>query len=298
MEKFKVILDTDIGDDIDDAFALALMHSHPGFELIGVTTVYRDTKARAQMVAKYFDAVGEKHIPIRAGESLPIKEPLKTLPNELDTLGKPCSWDESYQEYPVNKESAVDFIISQAHRFAREMVLVPIGALTNIARAIQKDPTIVKKIKKIVMMGGWFTNHAPEWNIIVDPEAADIVFRSGIPIDAIGLDVTLKCTFESDLLDELFTRTDSRTQLLAFWFKKWQESTKCSKSVMHDPLAVATIVAPVCEFSARRVRVNLTSLRGATDVLDVDDSDGNIISTADTINRDMFYTLLRKELFN
>lgn len=297
MEKMHVILDTDIGDDIDDAFALALIEALPEIELVGVTTVYRDTKTRAQMVVCYLDAVRALNIPVLAGETYPIKEPLKTLPNELDTLGPPCSYSARCAHYTV-REGAVDFIIQKAHELAGKLVLVPIGALTNIARALEKDPTIKPKIKKIVLMSGWFTNYEPEWNIVTDPEAADLVYRSGIDIDAIGLDVTLQCTFEEDLLTELFARTDKKGVLLAHWFRKWQESTKFAKSVMHDPLAVATLVSDVCKFEKRRIAINLTDKRGAVQILPLDSTEGSLINVALEVERDRFYTIIRKYVFN
>jgi len=298
MKQIPIILDTDIGDDIDDAFALALLHSLPEIHLLGVTTVYRDTKARAQMVQKYFLTVHESKIPVRAGDGYPFKEPLKTLPNEKDTLGKPCSWDPLCEELPVHSEHAVDFIIRQVHSHSGELVLVPIGALTNIAKALQKDPSIVKKVKKIVLMGGWFTNHVPEWNILCDPEAADIVFRSGVEINCIGLDVTLQCTLDENLLNTLFHRPDPQSQLLSFWFRLWQKSTQFAKSVMHDPLAAATLVAPVCTFVPKRVKVNLTTLRGAIDILSDDSSEGSVVYVAETLNRAQFFDLFRRQLLN
>jgi purine nucleosidase/pyrimidine-specific ribonucleoside hydrolase len=298
MKKIPVILDTDIGDDIDDAFALALIRALEPIQLVGVTTVYRDTLARAKMVARYLDSVGDLHTPVRMGETYPYQEPLKTLPNEPDTTGKPCSYDEGCDHYVIDNESAVDFIIRTAHSYAGELVLVPIGALTNIARAFEKDPSIKPLIKKIVMMSGWFTNHAPEWNVIVDPEAADLVYGSGVPIEAIGLDVTLQCTFEQDLLDELFARTDKKGQLLSHWFKMWQQATRFTKSVMHDPLAVATLVSDVCTFKPLRVKVNLTDKRGAIDVLPPDSREGRVINVALAVDRAGFYKIIRQYVFN
>lgn len=298
MNKLPIILDTDIGDDIDDAFALALLHSLPNVNLLGVTTVYRDTKARAQMVHKFFSTVNETKIPVRAGESQPLKEPLKTLPNEKDTLGKPCSWDPLCEAFAVDAEPAIDFIIRKANEFSGHLILVPIGALTNIAKAIEKDPSLVRKVKKIVLMGGWFTNHAPEWNILCDPEAADIVFGSGIAIECVGLDVTLQCTLDEDLLRRLFHRPDPQSQLLSFWFRLWQKSTKFAKSVMHDPLAAATLVAPVCTFVPQRVKVNLTTLRGAIDVLPMNSSEGSIVKVAEKLDRTAFFDLFKRQLLN
>ena len=298
MKKIPVILDTDIGDDIDDAFALALIHALPTIKLVGVTTVYRNTKARAKMVECFFDSVGEKNIPVRAGETHPFKEPLKTLPNEKDTNGPPCSYDEWCAGYRVDNEAAVDFIIRKVHEYDGELVLVPIGALTNIARALEKDPTIKPKIKKIVMMSRWFTKFQPEWNVFTDPEAAHIVYSSGVDIYAVGADVTYQCIFEQDLLDELFARTDQKGVLLSHWFRKWQDSTKFAKSLMHDPLAVTTLVSDVCGFEKRRVAVNLTDSRGAINVLPFDSEEGTVINVAVTVDTRAFFDIVRKYVFD
>lgn len=296
MKKYKVILDTDIGDDIDDAFALALLTSYPEVDLIGVTTVYRNTYARAQQVMHYFKSVGIQNIPVLVGESHPIKEEIKPLPGDIGLDDLPCQYDGSMKQYVPNKQSAVDFIIEKVNQFPREIIFITIGALTNAAKAILKDPSLKTRINKIVMMGGWFTNEVPEWNILCDPEAADIVFSSGIEVDAIGLDVTLQCTLEENFLEVLDSKKDERSQLLNTWLKRWFNHSKFAKSVMHDPLAISTIFSPTCNFEKRAVKVNLDQNRGSIKILDLKNNAYRTINVAVSVDKKAFFTLFAERL--
>lgn len=297
MKNIKMILDTDIGDDIDDAFALAFSLSHPNLELVGVTTVFKHTVARAHQVSKLFDTLGIKDIPVCAGISNPIKEPIhyfdKDIKNEFGVV-MPPQYEEAYSKYPISKEKAVDFIIRKAHELKGELVLVPIGPLTNIATAITQEPKLKGLIQKIVLMGGWTTNPTPEWNILCDPEAADIVFRSGIPVYCVGLDVTLQCTLEKDYLDLVHHHPSPQSKLLSLWFHRWVEHFHFDKSVMHDPLAVATLVSDVCVFEKKKVSVDLIHKRGA---ILVDQPDGVLLNVATKVDKEAFYRLFKETLF-
>ena len=297
MQKIKMILDTDIGDDIDDAFALAFALNHPRLELVGVTTVFKNTIARAHQVSKLFDTLKIKHIPVCAGISNPLKEPIhyfeKDVKNKLGVV-MPPQYEDAYAAYPFSNDKAVDFIIQKAHELKGELVIVPIGPLTNIASAILKDPTIQKVVKKIVLMGGWTTNPTPEWHILCDPEAADIVFRSGIPVYCVGLDVTLQCTLEKDYLDLVHQHPSPQSRLLSLWFNRWVEHFHFEKSVMHDPLAVATLVSDVCVFEKRVISVDLVHKRGA---IIVNSPGGVELNVATEVNKEAFYQLFKETLF-
>lgn len=300
MKPVKIILDTDIGDDIDDAFALAFAVDHPGIDLVGVTTVFKNTHARAKQVAKFLHETNKATIPVCAGVKMPFIEPIHFFENDIkDELGVtwPCQYDASYEAYPHSEEHAVDFIIRTAHELKGELVIVPIGPLTNIASAIKKDATLKNNVKKIVLMGGWATNPAPEWNILCDPEAADIVFKSGIPVYAVGLDVTLQCTLDGDILDLVRNQKTPDGKLLSLWFDRWSKHFNFNKSVMHDPLAVATLVADLCTFEEKRIAVDLIEKRGSFKVLKDSEADGSVIHVATAVNREAFYELFRKHIF-
>lgn len=291
MKKVKFLLDTDIGDDIDDAFALALAYYHPSIDLVGVTTVFRNTDARSKQVLAFMESVGEDNVPVRSGIGTPIKEKIHyfSKENPKETTQYPCQYSDDYRHYQVEKESAIDFIYGMASKYQGELVLAPIGPLTNIAMAIKKYPDIKNKIQKIVLMGGWFTNEVAEWNILCDPESADIVFSSGIEIYAVGLDVTLQCPFEKELLTKLSNKKAPFQVLLMEWFVKWQTFFEAEKSVMHDPLALATLVDDgVCKFEKKYVKVDLELQRGVTKIVPQNQG-GSLVNVATSVDKNVFY---------
>lgn len=299
MKRYQILLDTDIGDDIDDAFALALALSHPEIELIGVTTVFKHTTARAKMVHKFLSITNQETIPVRVGEANPLFEPIHFFErDQVNEFGDilPCQYDHSYDQYKISNESAVDFIIAQARARNNELILVPVGPLTNIAKAIQKAPDICSKIKKIVLMGGWFESPHPEWNILCDPEAADIVFRSSVPVYCVGLNVTLQCTLEDNYLHRLHENLDERSKLLSLWLKRWFQHFDFKKSVMHDPLAVLSAISEVCTFEHKRVKVDLEEKRGRILSFSLDDKQGSLVYTATHVDVNQFFACFSQYL--
>lgn len=293
----KIIIDTDIGDDIDDAFALALLSRMEGVEVVGVTTVFRNTLDRAQQAIHLLKALG-KEIPVYAGERLPIKEHVHPFSFEKgDNLenAHTCQWGKECENYPV-REGAVDFIIECAQKYGKDLVIMPIGPLTNIARAIQKAPQIMKKVGQIVQMGGWFTNYLPEWNIVCDPEAANVVWSFGLPVYAVGLDVTLQCSFDEGMLQEFKTSSLIHNKIIMGWFERWFNSFRFEKSVMHDPLAIASYFDEVCTFKKKYVKVNLTDKRGAVECYDSPFDRSYPIYTAVSVDKEKFYSIVKRTL--
>lgn len=301
MNEYKILLDTDIGDDIDDSFALALCCKSDEIDLVAVTTVFRNAYCRAKQCKQLITAAG-KNVPVYYGEGNPLDGIIPPSPID-DENTKPltdltCQYDESMDEMQV-EPNAVDAIIRYANEYAGELILVPIGALTNVAKAIQKSPDIVKKIKKIVMMGGMYFYKYPEWNILCDPNAAKIVFESGIEIFAVGLDVTLKCKLENSTLDE-FKQSDSPVnKLIVTYLDRWQNAYKCEKSVLHDPLAVSTIFADTCTFKKVYCKVNVSGQdRGVIDISDTHADGFFPANVATEVNPDKFYGILTDRLLN
>src|SRR5579859_5102891 len=140
--KIPILLDTDIGTDIDDAFAVALILRSPELDLLGVTTVSGDTQARARLAAKMLWEDGRRQVPVAAGE------PGKPLPIDQ------CRWAAGFTSPQLLREKAVDFLKRQIEKKPGEITLVAIGPLTNIAALLRTDPSIAHKIKRIVLMGG------------------------------------------------------------------------------------------------------------------------------------------------
>lgn len=297
MEKIKVIFDTDIGDDIDDAFALALLKTFENVELLGVTTVYRNTLKRAQQVKKLFDVLGCSSIPVHAGIGQPLKEEIhyfeKDIKNEFGEV-TPSQYDDSYAKYQIDGTNAIEFIKNEVLEFPDEIIIVAVGPLTNLGTLLKQSPEIASKIKKVVIMGGSFSLQIPEWNIVCDPEAADILFKSGVKVECVGLDVTMKCALDPLLLEDLKKRTDQRSQLLSTWFLRWENYFKFGKSVMHDPLAVATLVSDVCTFELSNIKVDLENKRGVIQPLPMNDYTHTWV--ASSVNPTQFYQLFKEKL--
>ena len=293
----KYIFDTDIGDDIDDAFALSLLCSLAGKEIAGVTTVFRNTKKRAQLAKTLLAAAGFENVPVYAGESFPYKEPFhlfgKDAENAKPEESAPCQWTEEYAAAKY-EDDAVNFIAESAKKYGKDLVLFAVGPLTNLARAIEKEEA-VKHIGAIYTMGGYFSKDQAEWNILCDPEAAQIVYSSGIPVYACGLDVTLRCTLEADLLQAFRDSKKATNRLLIYWLDRWKEFFGFEKSVMHDPLAVASAFADICRFEKRYVKTSDTN-RGAVEAHESQNGGTSPVYVAEDVNPSAFYRLIREKL--
>lgn len=264
MEKIRVIIDTDIGDDVDDALALALALSSPELDIVGVTTVFRNTTLRAKLAKKLLQVFDRPDIPV-------IKGIEKPLVNDWDRTLIPPQVQAVEEEIEVDEKiRAVDFIIENVLNAPGEIVLVTLGPLTNIATALIEEPGL-KDRTRIHMMGGMYSQAFPEWNIHCDPEAARIVFDSGIPITMVGLDVTLKCRLSKTEVDRMYSFGSKRTQFLSTLIKIWQEGDESKYPILHDPLAVATLFDPSL-VKKRRMNIKVETrgefTRGVTVVTD------------------------------
>ena len=279
MKKEKIILDTDIGDDIDDAYALALVLKSENIELIGVTTVFRNTYLRAK-IAKALMKTLQVDVKVYAGCEVPFIEPVHYFDYESiqGGLDAPCQYCDNMQNELVESLHAVDFIIKTVRNNPGEITVVGIGPLTNIAMAIRKAPDIVPLFKKIVLMSGHVpelkfkndkTKYLSEWNIICDPEAARIVYTCGAEVYQVGLNVTLQCALTLQDVEKLKNKQKSTNmflyQLTDVWSRKFDRTTL----TMHDPLAISVVTNNFCIFKKEIIRVELASLnRGKTIVTD------------------------------
>ncbi len=248
--KIPVILDTDIGTDIDDAFALALIINSPEFELLGVTTVSGDTVARARIAAKMLWEAGRKwrQVPVVAGMPGP-KQDINQAP-----------WANNFVGPQLLKESAVDFMRSKFHRYPGQITLIAIGELTNVAALIKADPLAAKRIKRISIMGGSIARgYEPgskpdaEWNIKSNPGAAQVVFSSGIPITMAPLDVTAMLQLDAAARSRIFNQNTPVTGALAALYHLWNHETP----TLFDPMAVALVLDPaLCQTKDLAVEVD------------------------------------------
>lgn len=302
MNPRKIIIDTDIGDDIDDAFAIALAVCSPELQLAGVTTVFRNAERRAKMCRLLLDSYGKGTLPICAG----IDQPLLQNPPHLsgdrtapDGSFIPCQFTSEMEACGCDAMHAVDFLIRTIRKSPGEVTLVPIAPLTNIAVAIRMAPDIVGKVRSICLMGGYFTQNVAEWNILCDPEAADIVFRSGIPIQAIGLDVTLRCKLEGRMLEDFRLLRSRSASVLNTMMAGWLESGTQTAPVLHDPLVIASLADPtLVEFQPRTVKIARNAEDyGKTQVVPAETPRSAAIDVAVDVDRERFLHFLRNRLF-
>jgi purine nucleosidase len=248
-----VIIDTDFGDDIDDAFALALALRSPELEILGVTTNFGDTETRAKIVDRFLAETGRPDIPVAAGVATVNKNPLT---QRRYAEGRPSG--------KGSHPPAVDFLLEQVRRHPGQITLIAIGPLMNVGAAIDKDAATFRKLKRVVLMGGsvqrgygdlgYTTPHGPdpEWNIINDIPSAQKLFAAGVPLAVMPLDSTqLK-------LDEvkrafLFSQGTPMTDALTVLYHMWGQETP----TLFDPMTVAYLVNPgLCPVQPMHIRVD------------------------------------------
>lgn len=249
----KIIIDCDPGQD--DAINLLLAFASPEFDILGVTAVAGNvplelTERNARLMC---DIAGRHDVPVFAGCSRPLVRPLLTAENVHGSTG--IDGIEIVEpRTPLAGLHAVDFIVETLLDAADEDVtLVPTGPLTNVAMAIVKAPGILPRIREIVLMGGAMReggNHSPsaEFNMLVDPHAADIVFRCGRPIVAMGLDVThqvLSTRARTERIRALGTRPALATAGMLDFFRR-HDSAKYGQdgAPLHDPCTIAWLLQP------------------------------------------------------
>jgi inosine-uridine nucleoside N-ribohydrolase len=239
----KVIIDTDIGDDIDDVFAVGLALSSPELKILGVESAWGDTEVRSRMLDRLLCETGRSDIPVATG--------VKTATNNAFTQAE---WAKAGA---VNTHGdAVDFLLDQIRKNPNEITLIAIGPLTNIGVAIDRDPATFKKLKRVVMMGGSIrrgydefgliaAKPAPdaEYNIAMAPQAAQKLVKSGVPIYMMPLDST-QLKFDEVKRAMLTTVSTPLTDSLQVLIAEWQHGTHQITPTMFDAVAAAYAIQP------------------------------------------------------
>jgi inosine-uridine nucleoside N-ribohydrolase len=249
----KIIIDTDIGDDVDDAFALALAVKSPELQVLGVTTAFGDTESRAKIADRFLGEVGRAEIPVLAGQPTSTKNPMSQR-----------RYGESGHFVKPSHAEGVQFLLDQIRKYPGEITLIAIGPLMNIGAAIDKDAATFRKLKRVVLMGGSVRRGygdlgytppvapVPEWNILNDVVSAQKLFAAGVPLFVMPLDSTqLK-------LDEvkrafLFSQGTALTDSLAVLYHLWGQETP----TLFDPMTIAFVLKPeLCPVKALRIRID------------------------------------------
>jgi len=251
-----VILDTDIGDDIDDAFALALALRSPELRILGITTAFGDTELRARLVDRYLSAVGRRDIPVAAGVPTPA--------NNVFT-------QRAYAEHGVagKHRDGVAFLLEEIKAHPGEITLIAIGPLFDLQAAIERDPMTFRKLKRVVLMGGSVyrgydgqngERRGPdaEWNINRDPAGLPALLASGVPLFMMPLDST-QVHLETKERDEIFAHGSPLTDQLTLLYHQWRSGTDWHPDAptLYDPVAVTYAIHPeLCPTTPMRLEVD------------------------------------------
>ncbi len=259
----RVWLDTDIGDDTDDIFALALLCASPELKLTGVSTVFGETGERARLVQTVLKLNAASDIPAVAGcghplASIRIPELWPNGPMVRDAIAQlPCAHPATRLPAPATQH-AVDLLADQLRHHPGEITPIAIGPLTNLATLLLREPALQAAIPRLVVMAGEFKQTAWEWNVRCDPLAAACVVGSNLPIDFIPWDIGMTCTVSQAQLDRLFASRTPTGRLLARAVRLWRKA-KGAPLMPHlfDPMAVAVLLHPEW-FEWRRGRVTVS----------------------------------------
>lgn len=236
-----VLLDTDIGTDIDDAYALAQVVKSPELELLGVTTVSGDAVARARLAAKLLTVAGRPEVPVYAGISTATQ------------YMKQVEWASGFNSPALHESGGVDFLRQQINARPGEIVLIAVGELTNVAALLESEPDLGKKIKAIALMGGSVrrgyapgSKPEPEWNIKSNAKAAQTVFASGVPLLVAPLDSTSDLKLTPEWLVRIFTRGTPLNDALASLDFIWKRTNtwNADTPTLFDNLAVSLVATP------------------------------------------------------
>ena len=244
----KVLLDTDIGGDIDDAYCLAFLLASPEIDLVGITTNTGPAQDKARLVCKILETAGRSEIPVAIGSS-------------NDHHVSYTSWAKGFTAVTPIKSPASQFIVDQANQQPGQVLLLAVGPLTNLAEALKIDPKLPPKTKGLVIMGGGvlvnYKNEpgpCPEYNIMADIPSAQQVFKAWPRLLMAGLDVTCMLNLTQDRRDLLTGTKTPVTTALAEMKELWNTTRD---PVLYDPMAAAMILDPsFCTVKEMKIEVD------------------------------------------
>jgi inosine-uridine nucleoside N-ribohydrolase len=235
-----VLLDTDIGDDIDDAFALSMLVNSPEVKLLGITTTYGDTELRGRLLDRYLKAAHRADIPVAVGP--------RSKQNNM------FSQSAYAQQAPERAHpDGVKFMLDSIRAHPGEVTLIAIGPLVTVEAAIGRDPATFRKLKRVVMMGGSVyrgygaadAKPIPEWNIQQGIAGAKALLASGVPIYMMPLDSTqVHLPWERAL--KLFAYGSPVTDQLTLLYFEWLENAgnHAASATLFDPVAATYAIRP------------------------------------------------------
>jgi len=236
-EKTKIIFDTDLAGDIDDAFAHALVQlSGDRFEVLGITTCDGPTAERARVSCRMLWEAGQENIPVAVGRAT---RQGSALPAQL-------AWGEGFDKYKPVQESAAEFIVRTLKKYPHQVTIISVGPVTNLADAIKLDPEAWKLVKAVyAMFGSFYMGYegspipSAEWNVVVDVPSAQTFMTSGVPISLAGLDVTTLVSFNESRRSQIAARGSVLTDAIMGLYSLWSSRHAGRDPVLFDPVAVS-----------------------------------------------------------
>ncbi|MBK8023028.1 MAG: nucleoside hydrolase [Chloroflexi bacterium] len=265
----RILIDTDIGTDVDDAMALSLAALSPELILEGVTTVHGDAPLRARIARRLLMLAGRADVPVVAGASFPMQAPLPPnfhwQPRLRGHEGRGILSEEELApsaDKEAVRDDAAAFIVEKARQYRGELAVIAIGSLTNVARALQLEPRLADWLHDLTIMGGMVDASRFDWhpmletNLNCDPQATREVFASGIPLTLVPMEVTTQVFLTAEqraemrswgsplattlvtLMEEMLEGMASLSEELGLPADFYQ-----GRTFMHDPLAIYTSMA-------------------------------------------------------
>ncbi|HEY0307799.1 MAG TPA: nucleoside hydrolase [Acidobacteriaceae bacterium] len=254
-----VIFDTDIGDDVDDAFALGLLLSSPDVKLAGITTGWGDTTLRAALTQRFLCETGREEIPVFAGR--------KTTPRP-DAPFTQRLWASNFGGPQQSWPDAISFALDTIRKNPSAVTLISVSPLSNIGAMIDKDPETFRRLKSVVIMGGSIRagygdlGYAPahgidsEYNIRLDPVSAQKLFASGVPLYVMPLDST-QLKFDEVKRNAFFNQDTPLINTMMELYHQWTASTRDPTPTFYDVVAIAQAIDPaVCPTQPIHIEVD------------------------------------------
>jgi inosine-uridine nucleoside N-ribohydrolase len=239
--RMKVVLDTDIGTDIDDAWALGYALKSPSFQLLGVTVSDADTAQRAKLACKLLYRLGRTDVPVAVGRATVAVPP--------DRIDYQFTWAEDFQAYRPVSTPAVEFIAETIRRNPGEVTLIAVGPLQNIGDLVRRYPDVVPLVKRVVLMSGsvgpnaWSSTAVAEWNVKLAIPEAQAVYAASWPLTIVPLDSTTYMRLEDRERDTLRAARTPLVVALEALLRLWSEEPT-SRMTLHDQMALAEAQHP------------------------------------------------------
>jgi inosine-uridine nucleoside N-ribohydrolase len=252
-----IIIDTDVGDDIDDAFALALAASDPRLNLLGVTTAWGDTGLRRRLALRLLTAAGRSRVPVTQGRATPDSVRFTQ-----------AAWAAGGAEPPPGL-GALEFIRDEVRKYPGQITLVALAPLTNVEDLMEQDPQTLRGLKRIVVMGGSLyvgygasARHpmppSPEYNIASLPKAFASLLALGVPVVLFPLDST-QLKLDRAPRNQIFAQESPLASALAQLYDQWRalNAWRATDPTLFDAIPVAWLLDPtLCPTTPLRIAVD------------------------------------------